>query len=69
MSVLLAVMLLFSPFVDRHVPFSTKFYLMGVFTLGWVITPGAALVVGSLPLLGQTADTETPKGLTQSASS
>lgn len=59
MGAFLGIMVILSPFIDRHVPYSTKLFLIGIFVLGWVIMPGAALTLGSLPFLGQAAEKPT----------
>lgn len=67
MGAFLFLMILLSPLVDRHVPLSVKLFLMGIFTVGWVIIPGAALVLGALPFLRQPA--AKPSSLAQAAHS
>jgi hypothetical protein len=37
--------------IDLHVPASLKFTSLGVYILGWVLIPGAALFLGALPFL------------------
>jgi hypothetical protein len=55
-----AVLLVF--IADPQVPVLVKLSAIGMYILGWVVIPGAALLLGALPFLRNGAKQSTPSG-------